>query len=429
MKAHQLLVTLVCLALGLGTAIAYVKRPTQTLGSAPELGLAVQRSAPEPEPAAQTNPPSAAAPSMPFSWRQLESEDYHKYIDNLRSIGCPEQTIRDIVLADVNKLYAARENPLKSKPPSMPGGAAAETEEQKLERLRQLRVVQQEKRWVVKELLGIDIPLDLLPSSGSRDYHAFEIALRALPVEKRDAVQMLQENYWLQSDALKARYDKKRTPEFVVESRQLTESLRQELTKILSPTEMDDYDMRTSSTAKQLSSTLATYFRPTETEFRQIFRAKRDYEETVQRLSIPTAPATPPSEGGAPKPNARQLAADRQAVEQARTAALNQMNEQLKSTLGEDRYTEYERSQDRTYDLLARLGFRYGLPQEKVLEAYELQKSVGPKPGPVGAGSAQDRQVDRAALQRQVTDQLTAILGEQAARGYLRVNGGRVPIQ
>ena len=37
-----------------------------------------------------------------FSWREVESDDYPTYIANLRDIGCPEQTIRDIIIADVN---------------------------------------------------------------------------------------------------------------------------------------------------------------------------------------------------------------------------------------------------------------------------------------------------------------------------------------
>src|SRR6185295_13264151 len=43
-----------------------------------------------------------------FSWREVESADYPIYIANLRDIGCPEQTIRDIIVADVNQLYAQK---------------------------------------------------------------------------------------------------------------------------------------------------------------------------------------------------------------------------------------------------------------------------------------------------------------------------------
>ena len=43
-----------------------------------------------------------------FNWSQLESTDYRQYIANLRSIGCPEVTIKDIILTDVMRLYAQR---------------------------------------------------------------------------------------------------------------------------------------------------------------------------------------------------------------------------------------------------------------------------------------------------------------------------------
>jgi hypothetical protein len=52
------------------------------------------------------------APAPVFRWSQLESTNYRTYMANLRAIGCPEQTIRDIVVADVHTLYAMRRNRL-----------------------------------------------------------------------------------------------------------------------------------------------------------------------------------------------------------------------------------------------------------------------------------------------------------------------------
>ncbi len=43
-----------------------------------------------------------------FSWQELESQDYPTYIKNLRAIGCPEQTIRDIIIADVTQMLAEK---------------------------------------------------------------------------------------------------------------------------------------------------------------------------------------------------------------------------------------------------------------------------------------------------------------------------------
>jgi hypothetical protein len=56
-------------------------------------------------------PPPAA---QPFRWSQLESADYQTYIANLRAIGCPEQTIGDIVRANLDNLYAPKRRELEA---------------------------------------------------------------------------------------------------------------------------------------------------------------------------------------------------------------------------------------------------------------------------------------------------------------------------
>ena len=41
-----------------------------------------------------------------FDWRQIEAPNYPTYVANLRAIHCPEQTLRDIITADVACLFA-----------------------------------------------------------------------------------------------------------------------------------------------------------------------------------------------------------------------------------------------------------------------------------------------------------------------------------
>src|SRR5262245_10847191 len=55
---------------------------------------------PQPEPVAAVVVTAATGTNSPFHWRTIESEDYRKYIANLRAIGCPEETIRDIIVAE-----------------------------------------------------------------------------------------------------------------------------------------------------------------------------------------------------------------------------------------------------------------------------------------------------------------------------------------
>ena len=58
---------------------------------------------------------SPTAQVRPFHWSQIESADYRTYIANLRGIGCPEQTIRDLVKADMDNLYASLSQRLEDK--------------------------------------------------------------------------------------------------------------------------------------------------------------------------------------------------------------------------------------------------------------------------------------------------------------------------
>ena len=59
-----------------------------------------------PQAAGDTPPPVRQIEQEPFRWGQLESPDYRTYVANLRRIGCPEQTIRDLITADVHAVYA-----------------------------------------------------------------------------------------------------------------------------------------------------------------------------------------------------------------------------------------------------------------------------------------------------------------------------------
>jgi hypothetical protein len=43
-----------------------------------------------------------------FHWSQIETNYYDVFVANLRGVGCPEKTIRSLILADVEELYAER---------------------------------------------------------------------------------------------------------------------------------------------------------------------------------------------------------------------------------------------------------------------------------------------------------------------------------
>jgi hypothetical protein len=112
MKPASFLKLTLALNLALGIAVMLVPRAKP---SAPRDAVAARPQAKSPEvPPATTN---FTASVIPFHWRQVESEDYRRYIANLRGLGCPERLIRDIILADITELYERKERDIE--PPAM----------------------------------------------------------------------------------------------------------------------------------------------------------------------------------------------------------------------------------------------------------------------------------------------------------------------
>lgn len=59
------------------------------------------------------SPPDHTNPAVtntykPFHWRQIESTNYLTYVNNLRQIGCPEETIHFIVTGEINELFRSK---------------------------------------------------------------------------------------------------------------------------------------------------------------------------------------------------------------------------------------------------------------------------------------------------------------------------------
>jgi len=69
--------------------------PRAVRTSRPRFGRPAQLSATQSQPAPQT------------PWQTLEAADYRQFIANLRVAGCPEQTIRDIVLVRMSAPFSA----------------------------------------------------------------------------------------------------------------------------------------------------------------------------------------------------------------------------------------------------------------------------------------------------------------------------------
>ena len=221
-----------------------------------------------------------------FDWRQVESEDYRTYVKNLRAIGCPEQTIRDIVSADVRQAFAAQRAEVMAERfrdfkywKADAGEAAARTALEPRQ-----REVDEAMRAAVRELLGGDEAA--LPTQAEWQQAAWSQQLGFLPLDKREQTQALLLQYAEVDAQIKELAWGHLSPESPAERLRVVESYarkREALNSLLTPEEYELVDLTTSWTANNLRRAM-TKFQPTEEEFRAIFRAWRAQDEQLAAI-------------------------------------------------------------------------------------------------------------------------------------------------
>jgi hypothetical protein len=113
MRVPRPFVLIVSIGLNLALAAAVFvvsQRTSETVADTDQMYPApVTHVTPGPPSLLDSTPSDSPPPAIPgFHWRELESADYIEYVANLRAVGCPERIVRDIVVADIHKLYEER---------------------------------------------------------------------------------------------------------------------------------------------------------------------------------------------------------------------------------------------------------------------------------------------------------------------------------
>ena len=234
-----------------------------------------------PAPAARAAPAvTSASPAARtnFHWRQVESADYLAYMAGLRSIGCPEETIRDIIVADVNKLYAPRYAALAGSAPELTWwGRFDKRKPMRTEIAAQLRALNDEKKSLLQRLLGTEalaaatfVEAD---AAAVREQNVFAF----LPEAKQAAVRDLVGRYQALHEWSAAQWKGLPSDDIDAKERELRDARRRELAGLLTPEEMREFELRDSVTAGALRQ---QYGRGdlTEAEFRKLYELRRDFE-------------------------------------------------------------------------------------------------------------------------------------------------------
>lgn len=292
-----------------------------------------------------------------FSWQELESDDYPTYIANLRDISCPEQTIRDIIIADVNALYARRRATEIVTASQQWWRTEPDTNVLQLAAAKS-RELDQERRELLVRLLGPGWEsgdLVSLPRPSRQPIPLDGPVLGALP----DSVKQRVEEISLRTqDRIQAYSEAQRQagkPVDPMELAKLRQQTRTELASVLSPYQLEEFLLRYSQSAGALRTEFGQlkYFNATRDEFRAVFRATDNFDQQLQLL------------GNATDPNS---VAARRALEEQRLAV-------IKNTLGPERFEEYQRLHDPTYRDAYAAAMAAGMP-ESALTLYEINQAA-----------------------------------------------------
>ena len=363
---------------------------------------------------------SAAVPVMaetvdkPFHWHMLESEDYRQFVANLRAIKCPEQTIQDIVYADLERLLAKKFRAVNIKYKLGRDNSIAEywkpddeAVRVKFERDREGRKVHDERRESLIALLGMDaeaarrLRLGLVDEDGSRYPYLNPQQLGAI------------RNVWAEFKDLEAETNRKyggyQGPEIREEFRRLALERDEAASKALTPKEKEEWMLSVSHTANLMRSSLGA-FEPSEQEFRAMYKLEYD-----QYLKL-----GPYAYTGSVDPDDAAGQALKQQTQQAKEAAMRQL-------LGEERYNEYTMSQSRDFKELYQFSQETGLGRDAAAQLYQMKQATAAEVNRIYADQAlstEQRQQAVTAVQQEAAKAVQGVMGESNYKRY-EMSGGR----
>jgi hypothetical protein len=276
-----------------------------------------------------------------FNWSQLESTDYRQYIANLRAVGCPESTIKDIIMTDVMRLYAQRRGQYYQNGRDFKFWETDDKRKLKQpqieEREKQLAAIDKELPAVLRELLGVNYEREVNKYFVDTDMDNRRLAF--LSDDKRSQLMALRDQFEGERErAMSQAAGGKPTPDDIDQLRRIDQERDAALSQLLTPEEKENYEMSMSPAGDRLRKQLIG-FNPTEDEFREMYRRRQAIDSAYEFQDT-----------------------NDDAVRAGKAADEQKMMADLKAQLPPDRAAQLDRSQDPDYQSLCVLSERFDLP-------------------------------------------------------------------
>jgi hypothetical protein len=360
----------------------------------------------------QTAPPERIVREIErFHWRQIEDEDFKKYIQNLRDIGCPEETIRNLVKQDLDKYYDQRKADILSKSPARKEfwktGNPSSLGRPSASASSQMAKLDREKNEVLGELFkpsGLAAinrpgPLALARSQAKSGY-----AMDFIPEETKAQLNTLEQEYG--SQLLKKMAQGASDAQDMAEIRQLRQDRDSSIATMLTPEQKMEYDLRKSPTAANMRLQMDG-LDPSEDEFRDIFVARKSFDDEHGVV-----------------PGASISAGDME----ARQFAEQEMNNQIRDSLGDDRYQDYLRQTDYDYKSIAKIIERQGLGENISAQVYDMKGGAEELAREIRMNTdlpIEERQMQLGQIRNVTSRSIESLIGGQGAVALQGQAGGR----
>lgn len=315
----------------------------------------------------------------------LPLDDPAKLLDRLRAAGFPPHLWRAIVAAQVRQQFAPRRAALEARAAQQPFWEAGLEDPQLRAAHEEIR---QEEDQALQAILGAEAKADEASRGLLRQ------RFPDWPEEKIAAVERAQ----------KAHQERMREVRRPAEQFAAEKIAHEEVARLLSPEELDNYELRTSRDANTLRARLGN-FEVSEQEFRTLFALQRAFDADHSPLLI--------------------AGLDPEGV-RARNAAQQQLNEQIRNTLGDERYALYQRSADSNYQQTSRLVARLELPASTADQLYAMQQDVQRRAAALRADqtlTSEIRSAQLTALAAEAETKATAVLGPSGYAAYKQYGG------
>ena len=348
-----------------------------------------------------SEPPSSITYSTNhFSWSNVEAEDFEQLATNLRAIGCPEKTIRDVVVARARRLLDMVSKEAEPKLSFWTAGlrrARAQHEAEHRSRLAQERIVAQLERVVGQDVFLEDPKvLDEFEAQaimrfvvGSLpDETFFKVAAKlAWFGERRDELKSRTQGVWLDTDE--------------AELAQLRTRYHHEFAVLLNPRQFEEMTARI-AIMPQMD--------------RVKFEATDLNPAEVRQLGMIRARFSEPLSG--------------QDFFFGENSMTDEHEQELKAAerqfLGEARFAQLGRAADSDFKTLFDLGRDNNLPRDAAVKVFDLRQLIAQEVEQLRKDKSladADRQQQLAQLQADAQQAVLQVLGASTSGQYLGRGG------